>query len=73
MEHPERTLARTASDRESISDGLASRSPGSGRPSAAPTVTTVARADRRGSRSAPLISLEDLEIEQVGGLMKGKT
>lgn len=65
LEHPERTLARTASDRESISDGLASRSPGSGRPSAAPTVTTVARADRRGSRSAPLISLEDLEIEQV--------
>lgn len=65
MEHPERTLARSVSDRESFSDGLASRSPPSGRPSAAPTVTTVARAERRGSRSAPLISLEDLEIEQV--------
>lgn len=65
LEHPERTLARSGSDRESTSDGLASRSPDSARPLASPTVTAVARADRRGSRSAPLISLEDLEIEQV--------
>lgn len=70
LEHPERTMQRSGSQRShrdspdgsprpslGADSALASRSPPSvGRPSARPD---------RSSRSAPLISLEDLDMEQV--------